>query len=123
MTRILLIAAFGGVGSVLRYVLSTAVQRLQGGAFPWGVLTVNVLGCFVAGVLAAMFAGRWADREELRLAVMVGLLGGFTTFSAFGVDSFELLRTGRAGWAVLNVALSVGLGLAGVWAGWRLAAG
>jgi CrcB protein len=122
MTRILLIAAFGGVGSVLRYLLSGTVQRLQGGVFPWGVLVANVVGCFAAGVLAAMFAGRWSDRGDLRLAIMVGLLGGFTTFSAFGVDSVELLRTGRAGYAAMNVVLSVCLGLAGVWAGWRLAA-
>lgn len=122
MTRFLLIAAFGGLGSVLRYALSGLVQRSTTGPFPWGVLAVNVLGCFVAGVLAAMFAGRWSDREDLRLAVMVGLLGGFTTFSAFGVDSVELLRTGRTAYAAMNVTLSISLGLAGVWAGWRLAA-
>jgi CrcB protein len=121
MTRLLLIAAFGGVGSVLRYLLSMLVQRQSAGTFPWGVLAVNVLGCFTAGVLAAMFAGRWTGREDLRLALMVGLMGGFTTFSAFGVDTFELFRSNRAGLAAMNVLLSVTLGLVGVWAGWRIA--
>jgi CrcB protein len=85
------------------------------------VLIVNVLGCLLAGVLAGLLAStRLHLPTEARTFLMVGLLGGFTTFSAFGVDTFTLLHSGHYGTAALNVVAQVGLTLVAVWAGFAL---
>ena len=123
MFKAMLVMVFGGVGCVCRYALALAAQRLAGGRFPAGTLLVNVIGCLCAGLAAAYFSTRGAGREEWRIAVMAGFLGGFTTFSAFGVETFELLRGGRTGAAALNVALSIVMGLLAVWAGYRIGTG
>ena len=120
MLKVLLIALMGGVGSIGRYGLSTLVRRLSSGSFPTATLCVNVLGCLVAGALAAYFVSRPGVREEYRLALTVGLLGGFTTFSAFGVETFDLLSKGHRTQAFLYVAASVALGIVAVWIGYRL---
>ena len=120
MLKAVLVMILGGIGCLSRYGVGIAAQRLAGGRFPVGTLLVNVLGCFCAGLAAAYFATRGAGREEWRIAVMAGFLGGFTTFSAFGVQTFDLLRNGRCGHAALNIALSVTLGLLAVWAGYRI---
>jgi CrcB protein len=96
------------------------VQRLAGHAFPLGTLAVNLLGCFAVGLLAAALSGPLPLREEYRLALTVGLLGGFTTFSAFGLETFYLASGGHTRLAVANVLLSVIIGLAAVWAGYRI---
>lgn len=116
-----LIFAGSGIGGVCRYLLSGWAQRLTHAAFPLGTLVVNLLGCVLIGFLTAAFAGRWLVREELRVAAVVGVLGGFTTFSAFGMETFAFLNDGQYARAALNIGLSVGLGLIGVWAGYRLA--
>jgi CrcB protein len=119
--QLLWIAIGGGIGSVLRYALSTWTQRATGaGPFPAGTLLVNVLGCFAMGALCAEFAGPGRVREETRLFLLVGLLGGFTTFSTFAWDTFGLMDGGDRGRALANLLLSNGLGLAAVWAGYRL---
>lgn len=122
MFKAMLVMVFGGVGCVCRYALALAAQRLAGGRFPAGTLLVNVIGCLCAGLAAAYFSTRGAGREEWRIAVMAGFLGGFTTFSAFGVETFALLRSARPAAAALNVAASVALGLCGVWLGYKLEA-
>jgi len=119
--QLLWIAIGGGLGSVLRYLLSTSTQRATGGGpFPIGTLLVNVLGCLAMGALCAAFAGPGRVREETRLFVLVGVLGGFTTFSTFAWDTFGLLEGGDRGRALANLLLSNGLGLAAVWLGYRL---
>lgn len=120
MTKWLFIALGGAAGSCLRYAMQGVVQRWAGGPFPAGTLAVNVVGCALIGFLAAAFAGAWPVREEVRLGLVVGVLGGFTTFSAFGWETFALGRDGDMRLAIANVAASCALGLAAVWLGFRL---
>lgn len=119
--RLALVALGGGFGSVLRYLLAGWCQRLGGGAFPLGTLAVNVLGCLAIGVLKAAFSGSLLVREEYQIALTIGLLGGFTTFSTFGWETFALANDGDWLRAGLNLLLSVGLGFAAVLIGYRLA--
>ena len=121
MSKIVLIFVGSGFGGVCRYVLSGWVQRWGNASFPLGTLMVNLLGCLVIGFLSAAFMGRWLVREEHRIAIVVGVIGGFTTFSAFGMETFALLNDGQYLRAAANVALSVVLGLTAVWVGYRLA--
>ena len=117
--KLLGLALAGGLGTLLRYGLSSLVQRHAGLAFPWGTLVVNLAGCFLFGLLWSLFESRWAVSRELRTVVLVGFLGGFTTFSSFAFEAAGLLEQGawRAalghllGQNVLGVAL-VFLGLA-----------
>lgn len=109
-----------GVGGVLRYGLSGLVHRVSGEGFPSGTLVVNVSGCLAIGFLAAAFDGPLPMREEHRIAILVGLLGGFTTFSAFGRETLALAEDRQWISAGANVLLSVSLGLTAVWAGARL---
>ncbi|HEX8282509.1 MAG TPA: fluoride efflux transporter CrcB [Pyrinomonadaceae bacterium] len=121
MLKILLVGLAGLAGTLVRYWLSGAVARRYGEAFPAGTLAVNLLGCFAAGLLFQLMQERGAFSETARAAVFVGLLGGFTTFSAYGLQTFELLREGRAGAAALNVVASNLLGVLMVFAGYGLA--
>lgn len=115
--RLLLIFVGGGLGSMLRYLLSGWTQHLAGVSFPLGTLMVNVIGCITIGFLATMFMGPYLVREEVRLALLVGVLGGLTTFSSFSWETLALAQQGQWSLAGLNVLLSNGLGLVGVWAG------
>ena len=121
MTRFVLIACGGGAGAVLRYLASGWGQRLTAGTFPIGTLLVNLLGCLLIGFLGSLFAGPVIVREEYRFALLVGFLGGFTTFSTFGYETFLLLADREWWQAVTNVVASNVLGLAAVWIGYRLA--
>jgi CrcB protein len=113
MTRVLLIGIGGFVGSVLRYWLSGLAQDLaRASLFPWGTLAVNLLGCLAIGVVAQLAESRGAFSAETRLLVATGLLGGFTTFSAFGNETLLLLRDAERGLALANVLANVILGLA-----------
>jgi CrcB protein len=105
----------GGLGSLLRHAAAEVAQRLPGepgpGRFPYATLAVNVLGCLLIG-----FAAEWcADREPARALFVVGILGGFTTFSSFGLDTVRLLSAGEVGKAVAYVLLTVAAGLFAVW--------
>lgn len=121
MYRLLAIAAGGAAGATLRYLLAGLVHRFASASFPWGTLVVNVLGCFVLGLLGTAIAGPLLMREELRLSLLVGLLGAFTTFSTFGWETMMLLSNGRWALATGNLLLSNGLGLVAVFCGYRLA--
>ena len=118
----LLIGIGGALGAMARHGVSVASHARYGAdPFPVSVLIVNVLGCLLAGVLAGLLAStRVHLPTEARTFLMVGLLGGFTTFSAFGVDTFTLLHSGHYATAALNVVAQVGLTLAAVWAGFAL---
>lgn len=85
--------------------------------FPWGTLAVNIGGCFVIGLLFGLGETRQLFSPQARLFLLVGVLGGFTTFSTFGLESFNLLRDGEAARALANVALHIIVGLGAVWAG------
>lgn len=121
MVKLLWIAAGGSVGAVLRYAVSGWVQRPAGATtFPIGTLTVNVVGCLAMGLLYAVFAGHSLIREEYRLAILVGVLGGFTTFSTFGYETFALINDRQFARAAVNVLLSNAAAIAAVWLGYRL---
>jgi len=119
--RLLLVGLAGLAGTLCRYWLSGALARRYGEAFPAGTLAVNLLGCFAAGLLFHLMHERAAFSETARAVVFVGLLGGFTTFSSYGLQTFELLRDGRAGVAALNVVASNLLGVLAVFAGYASA--
>jgi CrcB protein len=121
MTKLLFIALGGAAGSVARYLVAVQGQRLSQSMFPVGTLTVNVLGCLLIGLLGTLFAGPVIVREEYRFALLVGFLGGFTTFSTFGLETFSLVSDREWWLASLNVLGSNVLGLAAVWVGNRLA--
>lgn len=123
MAKVLWIALGGALGSVLRYLVGGWGQRLTQSTFPLGTLAVNVLGCLAIGFLASLFAGPEGLRlrEEHRLALMVGVLGGFTTFSTYAFETFSKVDDRAFGQAAMNILLSNALGLAAVWIGFRLA--
>ncbi|HEX5883163.1 MAG TPA: fluoride efflux transporter CrcB [Pyrinomonadaceae bacterium] len=121
MQKTILIGLAGLAGTLLRYWLSEFVARPYGGTLPWGTLVVNVIGCFAAGVVFFLTEERLLVSEAVRMMVLIGLLGGFTTFSAYGLQTFALLRDGEVGLAILNVATSNVLGLFMVWIGYALA--
>lgn len=111
----------GGSGVLLRYWLGGLVQNWWGATFPMGTLLVNISGCLVMGFLATLWMGPILVRDEYRSAVLIGVLGGYTTFSSFGRETIALLHDGewwRAGWYVLG---SVALGLMAVWVGGAIA--
>ncbi|MEZ6242171.1 MAG: fluoride efflux transporter CrcB [Phycisphaerales bacterium] len=122
MKMLLMIFLGGGVGSVLRFLVSKWIQTGTDSSFPFGTLAVNVLGCLVIGFLARLLtSGPVVVSEELRFALLIGLLGGFTTFSTFGYDTMTMLEEGQFGRATAYVLLSNGLGLACVFIGVRAA--
>jgi CrcB protein len=118
MLRLLLVGLGGGFGSILRYGTGGLVHRWAGQAlFPWGTLVVNVLGCLLIGFLGSLSEARGVLTGEARLFLFIGILGGFTTFSTFGYETFQLIRDGQISWAAANALSQLGLGLAAVWAG------
>ena len=126
--RLLLLACLGGaIGSGARYLLNVACQRAFGPRFPWSTLIANVSGCLVMGVLAGWLASRTAgaapDTNVLRVFLATGILGGFTTFSAFSLDFATLVERGDMGAALGYVTASVAVSLAAVFAGLVLARG
>ena len=116
MTKVLLVALGGALGSVARYGVGVAAARMFGLGFPWGTLIVNVLGGLAMGVL---FVRIGPEDETLRLLLGVGLLGGFTTFSAFSLESLRLIQQGP-GSAALYMAASLALSVGACWLGYWL---
>jgi len=116
MKVLALVALGGGFGSVCRYLLSTWLTRGTGG-FPFGTLAVNLIGCLLIGLFAGLAARHAWLNGEARLLLVVGVLGGFTTFSAFGLDSLHLMRRGDHLMALGYVGSSVLLGFGAVWSG------
>jgi CrcB protein len=115
---ILLVALGGAMGSVSRYLLGTWIQAVSRSIdFPFGTLTVNLLGCFMIGFLSQLAEARGAFTPESRALIFVGILGGFTTFSSFGNDTINLVRDGEMFNALANVGANVIFGLLLVWSG------
>ena len=119
MSASLLVAAGGAVGAVLRYQLGRAIAQVSapGTAFPWGSRTANVLGSLAMGFLMGWLARNGSENEGMRLLLGVGLLGGFTTFSAFSLELMELIERGSLGLAFSYAGVSVFAGLAALWLG------
>lgn len=124
MQAAFLIFLGGGVGSVLRWLTGLGAARLFGAGFPLGTLAVNLLGCFVMGLFARLLLPADAGGGEARLMLMTGVLGGYTTFSAFALDSASLWMRDASGLALLYIGLtlvgSLGAVALGLWlgAGW-----
>jgi len=115
---VLYVALGGALGSVSRYLVGTWAQTASKSIdFPYGTLTVNLIGCFIIGFLSHLAETRGVFTPETRSLVFIGVLGGFTTFSSFGNDSINLLRDGETFNALANISANVILGLALVWLG------
>lgn len=118
MFNVLVVGVGGFIGSALRYLISGWVQQLSKSLdFPYGTLAVNLVGCFVIGLLGQLAEARGVFASETRLLVFIGVLGGFTTFSSFGNDTLNLARSGQMCNALTNVAVNVIFGLMLVWLG------
>lgn len=122
MIKLLVIGAGGFIGAVSRYLLSGAAQRISDAViFPFGTLAVNTIGCFLIGALSYLVETRGAFSENERAFLIVGVLGGFTTFSAFANESVNLLRDGETVWAAINISAQLALCLFAVWGGRTIA--
>ncbi len=117
MSKFLIVGLGGALGSIARYGLQGLVQRRMNSPFPFGTLAVNMLGCFAIGVIIHLVEDRSMVGPNGRLFVAVGILGGFTTFSGFGYETYELLKDGDFLRGGINAAASVFLGLLAVWVG------
>ena len=123
LLRLSLIGAGGFTGAVLRFLVSSWVQGRSGSlVFPFGTLTVNMIGCLLIGFLSALIEIRAMFSPETRSFVLIGLLGAFTTFSTFGNETLNLIRENRVEFALLNAGGQVFLGVFLVWLG-RILAG
>lgn len=115
--HILAIGVGGALGALARYALGGAVHRVLPGFFPYGTFVVNLLGCLLFGLVIGLAESRFVVGPATRAFLLVGVLGGFTTFSSYTFESFELLRSGQFGAASANVVGQVALGLLALWAG------
>jgi fluoride exporter len=122
MSPYLWVTAGSALGGLLRYTLTKLTLPIDAG-FPYGTVLINIIGCFVIGYFGTLtlHGDKYAVSDNVRLFVMVGICGGFTTFSSFSLQTFDLLRSGAWGRALANILLSVALCLAAVAVGHRLA--
>ena len=117
MSQVIAIAVGGAFGSVLRYGLSTWVHTLVGRSFPFGTLAVNVLGCLAMGILFVLLVERMGESAVWRAGLLIGVLGGFTTFSSFSIETFNLIEQGAMAKAAGNIAASLVLCVGATWLG------
>ena len=117
MLQLLAIGCGGAIGAVMRYVIGFRITLLTGNAFPWGTLFVNIMGCFLAGLLLTLFVARIPLSDLLRNGIQIGLLGGFTTFSAFSMDAIVLFDQGLWLRGVSYIFASVIVSLLGAYLG------
>lgn len=108
------------MGASGRYAVGMLATHIVPGSYPWGTFSVNVIGSFVLGVLAATMAFNWSPSPELRTFLVVGMLGGFTTFSAFSLDVVLLMERGRLGMAAIYLVATLLLSVGGLFAGLKL---
>lgn len=121
MSKLFLIGLAGFIGTLGRYWMSGVVAKRYGETFPLGTLMVNLIGCFFIGLLFYLLQERFLMNQTARTVIFIGFLGGFTTFSSFGLQTFTLLQDGEFAFALLNVTASNLVGLLLVWAGYTLA--
>jgi CrcB protein len=107
----------GAAGSLMRYVLGTAIMSRTGGRFPFGTVVINITGSFLIGLLMTLLTERLSPHPNWRLLLVVGFLGGYTTFSSFEWETFGLMRDGARWLGLLNVVGSVVIGYLAVWLG------
>jgi CrcB protein len=122
LDKLLVVFAGAGLGGVARYAAGTWIMAKYGGRFPLGTFFINVSGSFLIGILMTLFTERLDPHPNWRLFSVVGILGGYTTFSSFEYETYQAVRDGEHWMGLLYVASSVLLGYAGVWVGALLAA-
>tara|TARA_R110002072_G_scaffold222655_2_gene379755 strand:+ start:1076 stop:1456 length:381 start_codon:yes stop_codon:yes gene_type:complete len=120
MKTLLYVALGGALGASCRYAVGMAAAHFGSGQFPWGTFSVNIAGSFLLGVLAAFLTFSWSPSPEMRAFVVVGLLGGFTTFSAFSFDVILLIERDRLVLAAVYLVGTVAISVGGLFAGLRL---
>ncbi|MEQ8766928.1 MAG: fluoride efflux transporter CrcB [Planctomycetota bacterium] len=120
MTNILLVALGGSIGATMRYLLAAALQRGTASALPLGTFTVNVIGSFVIGLVAVLITGPWVLKEQGRLLLMTGVLGGFTTFSSFALESLTLANQGQPLRMLAYIGATNVIGIGAAFLGWFL---
>ena len=111
------LALAGALGTLARYGLAGFIHKINGVSFPWGTVTVNLMGCFLAGLLWSLFESRWPVSGETRTFVLVGFMGAFTTFSAMILETGELLRSAEWMYAVANITMQNSFGFIALFAG------
>ncbi|NDW12685.1 fluoride efflux transporter CrcB [Bacteroides sp. 214] len=114
---ILLVGLGGGLGSILRFLTSVIVNKYTQTTYPLSTFTVNIIGCFIIGMLLGLFERNQIINTDLRLLFMTGFCGGYTTFSAFALENINLFQSGHTLTALLYIVASVILGLLAVWGG------
>lgn len=118
MNQLLLVGLGGAIGSMARYLMSTTIYSIIGSNFPYGTLVVNVTGCFIIGLVGVFFVGHlYMYATDMRSFLIIGFLGGYTTFSSFSFETLNLLINGEVAAALLNVITSVFLCLFATWLG------
>lgn len=121
MVKILVVGSGGFIGAASRYLLAIFINKLYSGSFPISTLVINVLGSFFIGFLTQLFAVNYPDNKNLMLFLTTGVLGGFTTFSTFSLETINLFQNGNTLQAVLNMSLSIAFCLTGTFLGKLLA--
>jgi CrcB protein len=117
LKTVFLVAIGGAIGSVLRYMTSVLVQKFYAHVFPLATLITNVIGCLLIGIFVGWLSKNQLDNSNLKWFLITGFCGGYTTFSAFGLENVSLFQSANPGWAFLYIATSVIVGLAAVWCG------
>ena len=115
--KYLIVLVGAGLGGVARYAAGTWIMTRYGGRFPWGTLAVNVSGSFLVGLLMVLLTERWQPHPHWRLFLVVGVLGGYTTFSSFEYETYQAMRDGARWMGLLYVMGSVVAGYLAVWTG------
>lgn len=117
MKSVILVGIGGALGSILRYLLGTTINKLYHGPFPIGTFIVNLIGCLLIGIITALIIKQNIINNDLKMLLIVGFCGGFTTFSSFSHENIQLINSGNFSILTFNIIASVGLGIIGVWAG------
>ncbi len=117
MKAIVLVGIGGGLGSILRYITTVFMSRYFPAIFPWGTFTVNVLGCLLVGIILGILEKQQLVSSDLKLLLITGFCGGYTTFSAFSSENLGLLQNGNFLLAFLYIGTSILLGIIAVWLG------
>ncbi|HLY15668.1 MAG TPA: fluoride efflux transporter CrcB [Bryobacteraceae bacterium] len=122
MDKYLVVLAGAGLGGLVRYIAGTAIMSKYGGRFPLGTFVINVTGSFLIGVLMTLLTERLHPHPNWRLFLVVGILGGYTTFSSFEYETYQAMRDGERWMGLFYLLGSVAIGYLGVWLGALLAA-